>query len=104
MCPRSCCSHEAGGSTTGTVSRNRVGESVTVNVLSSDETEAVVGSVTLGANETSGVFTITAVDDTLVDGDQTVTMASSSADARGGAGRREVARVVRAGPCARTRA
>ena len=40
---------ESGGSTTGTVSRNSSGAEVTVTVVSSDESEAVVGTATIAA-------------------------------------------------------
>ena len=70
---------ENGGATTGTVTRNSSGDAVTLVISSSDSSEAVVGSLTIGAGETTGTFEITAQDDTDVDGDQEV-MISVGAD------------------------
>ncbi len=68
---------ENGGSTTATIQRNNLNIStpLTVVVTSSDTTEATVpASVTIPANQSSVTFTITAVDDSLLDGNQTVTI------------------------------
>ena len=70
---------EQGGSTVGTVTRNGSGPQLEIQVFSSDETEATVGSVTIAAGETSGVFSILAVDDFDVDGDQNVTITVGAA-------------------------
>ena len=71
---------ESGEATTGTVTRNTSGDALDVTIVSSDESEALVGTLTIAAGETSGTFTVTAQDDTLVDGDQAVTI---SVDANG---------------------
>ncbi|MCP4944632.1 MAG: hypothetical protein GY924_21990, partial [Planctomycetaceae bacterium] len=71
---------ESGGATTGTVTRNSTGEAVSLTILSSDVSEVEVGTLTILANEMSGTFTLTAQDDSLVDGDQAVTI---SVDATG---------------------
>ena len=55
---------ENGGATTGTVTRNSSGDAVTLVISSSDSSEAVVGSLTIAAGETTGTFEITAQDDT----------------------------------------
>ena len=65
---------EFGGTTTGTVTRNSAGPALAVQVFSTDETEAIVGTVTIAEGATSGEFTIFAVDDEEVDGDQTTTI------------------------------
>ncbi len=73
--------NENGGTTTGTVSRNNydVSQSLTVNLTSSDTTEATVpATVTIPAGQASTTFPITAVDDTLLDGSQTVTISVAS--------------------------
>ncbi len=74
---------ESGGQTTGTVTRNTTAGSVALTIVSSDESEVEVGTLTIPAGETSGTFTLTAQDDILVDGDQTVTI---SVDASGYSG------------------
>ena len=52
---------------------------LTVTLSSSDMTEATVpATVTIPANQASATFTITAVDDTLLDGTQTVTITASA--------------------------
>jgi hypothetical protein len=63
---------EGGGTTTGTVERNSLGDEVTLVITSSDTSEAVVGSLTIPFGETTGAFEITAQDDVDVDGDQEV--------------------------------
>jgi Ca2+-binding RTX toxin-like protein len=67
---------ENGGLTTATVSRTDPNGNLTVNLLSSDTTEATtVASVVISdGNLTSSPFIITAVDDMLLDGSQTVTI------------------------------
>ena len=72
---------ENGGTTTGTVSRNSydLSQSLTVNLASSDTTEATVpATVTIPAGQASATFPITAVDDTLLDGSQTVTISAAA--------------------------
>jgi 6-phosphogluconolactonase (cycloisomerase 2 family) len=73
---------ENGGSATGTVTRSNTdtGQALTVTLASSDTTEAAVpASVTIPANEASATFTIAAVDDTLLDGTQTLTVTAAAA-------------------------
>ncbi len=68
---------ENGGSTTATIQRNNLNIStpLTVVVTSSDTTEATVpASVTIPRTKVRFTFTITAVDDSLLDGNQTVTI------------------------------
>jgi len=67
---------------TGTVTRSNtdISSPLTVDLASSDTTEASVpATVTIASGEASATFSIDAVDDTLLDGDQTVTIAASSA-------------------------
>ena len=62
---------ENGGSATATVTRNNtdIGQELVVNVASNDTTEASVpATVTIPANQASTTFTVSAVDDTLLDG------------------------------------
>lgn len=70
---------EFGGSTTGTVTRDPVSdEDLNVILTSSNNDEATVPeSVIIPANQPSATFTITAVDDALLDGSQTVTITAS---------------------------
>ncbi len=66
---------EKGGTATGTVTRGNtdIAASLTVTLFSNDTTEASVPSVvTIPAGQASASFTITAVDDNLLDGTQTV--------------------------------
>ena len=73
---------EKGGTATGTVTRSNTdtAASVTVTLASSDTTEASVPSVvTIPAGQASASFTITAVDDNLLDGTQTVQISASGA-------------------------
>ena len=68
---------ELGGTATGTVSRGTGNTSVAllVNLLSDDASQATVpATVTILANASSATFTISAVNDTLLDGMQTVTV------------------------------
>ena len=80
---------EAGGATAATGTVTRTGDltnPVTVNLLSSDTTEATVAaSVTIAANEASATFSIGAVDDAVVDGSQTITVTASATDYTNGA-------------------
>jgi len=72
---------ENGGTAQGTVSRNTLTTSDLVVTLSSSDTgEATVpGSVTILAGQASATFPITAVDDAIVDGTQTVTVTAAAA-------------------------
>ncbi len=65
---------------TGTVTLSASSASpVVVSLSSSDTSEATVpATVTIPANQTSATFDVTAVDDTLVDGNQTVTLTASA--------------------------
>ncbi len=72
---------ERGGTTTGTVSRSNTdnGSTLVVNLSSSDPTEAIVpASVTIPANQSLVSFSITSVDDSVLDGTQTVIITSST--------------------------
>jgi uncharacterized protein YjiK len=68
---------------TGTVSRTTSGTSdLVVTLNSSDTTEATVpATVTILANQTSATFDVTAVNDTFPDGNKSVTITASAADA-----------------------
>ncbi len=73
--------NERNGTSVGTVSRGTtvLSQSVTVALISSDVSEATVpASVTIPAGQESTTFTITAVDDTLLDGTQSVTITASA--------------------------
>ena len=72
---------ENGGTATGTVSRNNLPTGdVVVTLSSSDATEATVpATVTIPDGQSSVTFAITAVDDTLSDRTQTVTITATSA-------------------------
>ncbi|WP_254510021.1 beta strand repeat-containing protein [Anatilimnocola floriformis] len=72
---------ETNGSTTGTVTRTsgNITQPLVVTLSSSDTTEATVpATVTIPANQTSATFTISAVDDAIVDGTQSVTIFASA--------------------------
>ncbi|MEZ6125269.1 MAG: Calx-beta domain-containing protein [Planctomycetaceae bacterium] len=71
---------ENGGTATGTVTRNTGSSGDLVVTLSSNDTsEATVpATVTIPDGQTSATFTITAVDDAVVDGTQTVTITAAS--------------------------
>lgn len=70
---------ENGGSATATVTRNSdTTEALAVTLTSSDTSEATVASGNIPAGQVSGTFTITAVDDALYDGTQTVTITASA--------------------------
>jgi hypothetical protein len=73
---------ENGGSATGTVTRNLdTTNSLVVTLSSSDTSEATVpATVTIPAGQASVTFPITAVDDLLSDGTQTVTISASVTD------------------------
>jgi hypothetical protein len=77
---------ENGGTTTATVSRTGLNtSSLTVNITSSDTSEATVpATVTIPVGSSSTQFTITAVNDTLFDGDQNVTIGVSATGATSG--------------------
>ena len=67
---------EDGGSTTGTVTRTDPSGALTVNLVSDDTSEASV--VIADGQTTSPAFDISAVDDALLDGTQTVTITASA--------------------------
>ncbi|MFO1064868.1 MAG: FG-GAP-like repeat-containing protein [Pirellulales bacterium] len=71
---------ENGGSTTVIVSRTDSTSAVTISLSSNDTSEATLpGQVTIPAGFTSsGPITISAVDDTLLDGDQSVTISAAA--------------------------
>ncbi len=73
---------EKDGTATGTVTRSNtdIASPVTVTLVSNDTTEANVPSeVTILAGQTSVSFTVTAVDDNLLDGTQAVQISVSAA-------------------------
>ncbi len=73
---------ELGGATVATVTRTNanITASLVVNLFSNDITEATVPvNVTIPANQASVTFTITGVDDTIVDGTQNVTITATAA-------------------------
>ncbi|MGE4550277.1 MAG: hypothetical protein AAEJ57_02730, partial [Opitutales bacterium] len=60
-------------------SNTDIGSAVSVNLTSSDVTEATIPStVTIPANQASVIFSVTAMDDALLDGTQTVTFSSAA--------------------------
>ena len=72
---------ENGGTSTATVSRlgGDISQSLVVDLASNDTSEATVpATVTIAANQASNTFTITAVDDTLLDGTQTPAITASA--------------------------
>ena len=70
---------ENGGSATATVSRNSdTTNALAVTLVSNDNGEATVTSGDIPAGQTSADFAITAVDDGLIDGTQTVTITASA--------------------------
>ena len=72
---------ESGGSTTAAITRNNAGPALTVSLVSNDTTEASVpAQATIPAGQTSGTFSVNAVDDELLDGTATVTVTASEAD------------------------
>jgi len=74
---------ERGGTTTATVTRSFTDTSqpLTVDLSSDDTSEATIPStVTIPANQASATFSIVAVDDSLLDGTQTVTITASRSD------------------------
>ncbi len=75
---------ENGGTAVGTVTRNLStpnSPALTVTLTSNDTTEATVPvSVTIAAGAASATFPITAVDDTIADGNQVVTITASAPD------------------------
>ncbi|MEB3209772.1 MAG: Ig-like domain-containing protein [Leptolyngbyaceae bacterium] len=78
---------ENGGIATGTITRTgALGSELTVTLNSSDTSEATVpNSVVIGANEASTTFQITAEDDAILDGTQTVTITASAGTLTDGA-------------------
>ena len=78
---------ENGGVSTATVSRDgNLSAPLTVNLASSDTTEATVpASVVIPANQPSVSFNVTAVNDTVLDGRITVTITASAAAHTNGA-------------------
>ncbi len=73
---------EAGGQAIGTVTRSNtdIAQEVVVNLFSSDASEATVpASITIPANRSFATFTISAVDDTLLDGTQRISISSAAA-------------------------
>jgi fibronectin type 3 domain-containing protein len=74
------------GAATGTVTRTGdTSQPVTVSLTSSDTTEATVpATVTIPAGSASATFAVAAVDDAVIDGTQTVTLAASAAGYNGG--------------------
>jgi hypothetical protein len=75
-----------GGTFSATVTRSNVdASSLTVNLSSSDETEATVPTtVTIDPNQASATFDITIEDDDIADGTQTVTITATEADSAPG--------------------
>ena len=72
---------EAGGQATATITRNNtdIAQALTINLVSSDTTEAIAPStVTIAANALSTTVTILAIDDNLLDGTQAVVIAPSA--------------------------
>ena len=72
---------ENGGSAIATVSRSNtnLNTAITVQLVSSDTSEAVVpAAVTIAPGQVSASFAITAIDDSILDGTQTVTISASS--------------------------
>lgn len=69
---------EAGGQTTGRVTRSNtdISQAIVVNLASTDTSEATVPTtVTIPAGQVSAEFVVSAVDDALLDGAQNVTIA-----------------------------
>jgi hypothetical protein len=71
---------ENGGISLASVSRNsNAGNPLTLNLLSSDTSEAIVSAtVTIAAGQTNSAFLINAVNDNELDGTQTVTITASA--------------------------
>jgi hypothetical protein len=76
---------ESGGTTTATVSRTTTTGDLTVDLSSDDVSEATVPASIVISNgqATSASFTITAIDDALLDGTQTVTISATAAGVDG---------------------
>lgn len=73
---------ENGGTISGRVTRgtSSLGSPLTVSLASSDTSEATTpATVTIPVGQSSATFSITLVDDTLLDGDQAVTISASAA-------------------------
>ena len=78
---------ENGGTATGTVTRSNTNNSqaLVVTLSSSDTTDATVpATVTIPANQASATFAISAVDDALLDGTQTVSLSGTATGYVGG--------------------
>lgn len=75
---------EAAGAAAATGTVTRTGDAtnpLTVNLLSSDASEATVAAtVEIAAGQTSATFSVNAVDDTVADSSQTVTLTASATD------------------------
>jgi hypothetical protein len=75
---------ENSGTATGTVTRSNtddLSQALTVELFSDDASEATVpATIEIPANQASATFTITAVDDVLLDGTQTVTVTATHVD------------------------
>lgn len=80
--------YEAAGAnaTTGTVTRDGdLSQSLVVTLSSNDTTEATVpATVTIAAGQASATFTISAVDDAIIDGTQIATIGAAAANYRSG--------------------
>src|SRR5262249_25436391 len=80
--PTAIYEHAGYGAATGTVTRRLVtslADALTVNLASSDTTEATVyGQVIIPAGQASATFLIHAIDDSIVDGTQQVSIRASA--------------------------
>ena len=83
---------ENGGTSTGTVTRNTdTTAELTVTLTGDDTSEATVpASVVIPAGQPSATFTITAVDDTVADGDQTFTVTAAATGLASGTGNLQI--------------
>ncbi len=72
---------EQGGQATGSIRRQNtdITQPLTIQLVSSDTSEAVADSITIPAGQSSAPFTIRAIDDALLDGTQTVTIRTVAA-------------------------
>ncbi len=81
--------NESGGATTATVTRSNtdLSESITVQLISGDISEATMpGNVVIPAGASSATFSISAVDDRLLDGTQSVAIRATHPGYRDGLG------------------
>src|SRR5262245_2301376 len=78
--PASFAENAGAGAAVGTVTRDGdLSQALTVNLTSSDTTELTVpASVTIAAGQASVSFAVSAVDDTLLDSTQTVTITAAA--------------------------